>query len=144
MTEGLRGLAADAFARKGGRVTQPNIRPLGGRVTVRVLDPQDRSAGGIWMPDVDDENNPQRIVRGEVLRLGEGDFVERFVEVSPGDYRQRGFRREMRVTPGEIVRFHAFAPEGVISAIGVQKKPKELAEGDTVIIQEKDILGAEE
>ncbi len=56
------------------------VEPLGNRLLIKILQPQDRTKGGIYMPQTAQEK-PQQ---GEVLALGER-VVEDLPMVKPGD-----------------------------------------------------------
>jgi chaperonin GroES len=49
-----------------------NIKPLGDRIVIKVLEKEERTKGGIVLPDTAKEK-PQK---GEVLAVGSGEIVE--------------------------------------------------------------------
>ena len=69
------------------------LRPLNDRVLIKRLEEEDRTAGGIIIPDAAKEK-PQR---GEVVAVGNGRLLE------------NGERREMGVKAGEKVLFSKYA-----------------------------------
>lgn len=49
-----------------------NIKPLGDRIVIKVLEKEERTKGGIVLPDTAKEK-PQK---GEVLAVGSGEIIE--------------------------------------------------------------------
>jgi len=49
-----------------------NIKPLGDRIVIKVLEKEEKTAGGIVLPDTAKEK-PQK---GEVLAVGSGELVD--------------------------------------------------------------------
>ena len=49
-----------------------NIKPLGDRIVIKVLEKEERTAGGIVLPDTAKEK-PQK---GEVLAVGSGELID--------------------------------------------------------------------
>ena len=70
-----------------------NIRPLGDRIVIRREEAEDKSAGGIVLPDTA-KNKPQR---GTVLAVG------------PGKMLKDGSRRPLQVKKGDKVLFTSWA-----------------------------------
>jgi chaperonin GroES len=70
-----------------------NIRPLGDRIVVRRSPSQEKTAGGILLPD-SAKNKPQK---GEVLAVGAGRMLK------------DGTRRPLQVKAGDIVLFTSWA-----------------------------------
>jgi len=70
-----------------------NIRPLGDRIVIRREEAEDKSAGGIVLPDTA-KNKPQR---GTVLAVG------------PGKMLKDGSRRALQVKKGDKVLFTSWA-----------------------------------
>src|SRR2546428_13407219 len=68
-------------------------RPLGDRVVVRRLDPEEKTAGGIILPD-NAKSKPQK---GEILAVGPGKMVK------------DGTRRPLQVKEGDTVIFTTWA-----------------------------------
>lgn len=90
-----------------------NVKPLGDRVVVKALEQEERTRGGIVLPDTAKEK-PQR---GEVLAVGSGAVLE------------NGERRPLEVKAGDRVIFSRYA--------GTEIK----LEGEEVLIlSERDIL----
>lgn len=90
-----------------------NVKPLGDRVVVKALEQEERTRGGIVLPDTAKEK-PQQ---GEVLAVGSGAVLE------------NGERRPLEVKAGDRVIFSRYA--------GTEIK----LEGEEVLIlSERDIL----
>jgi len=70
-----------------------NIRPLGDRLVVRRFEAEEKTAGGLLLPDTA-KNKPQR---GEVLAVG------------PGKLLKDGSRRPLQVKVGDTVLFTSWA-----------------------------------
>jgi chaperonin GroES len=70
-----------------------NLKPLGDRLVVRRSASEDKSAGGILLPDAA-KNKPQK---GEVLAVGAGRLLK------------DGTRRPLQVKKGDVVLFTAWA-----------------------------------
>jgi chaperonin GroES len=70
-----------------------NIKPLGDRIVVRRQESQDKTSGGILLPD-SAKNKPQR---GKVLAVGAGKMLK------------DGKRRPLQVKVGETVLFTSWA-----------------------------------
>jgi len=71
---------------------EPKLRPLADRVVVRRLEAEERTAGGIVLPDTAKEKPKQ----GEVVAVGEGALND------------NGERRPMRVKKGDRVVFTSY------------------------------------
>jgi chaperonin GroES len=69
------------------------LKPLGDRIIVQRQESQDKTAGGIFLPDAA-KNKPQR---GKVLAAG------------PGKLLKDGTRRPMQVQEGDMVLFTSWA-----------------------------------
>jgi chaperonin GroES len=69
------------------------LKPLGDRVVVRRSESQDKTAGGIVLPD-SAKNKPQK---GKVLAVG------------PGKMLKDGSRRSLQVKEGDTILFTAWA-----------------------------------
>ena len=91
-----------------------NIRPLGDKVIVRRVEAEDRTAGGIVLPDTAKEK-PKR---GIVLAVGNGKLLD------------DGTRSEMQVRRDDEVLFTSYA--------GTEVK---INGEDYLIMDEADILG---
>jgi chaperonin GroES len=70
-----------------------NVRPLGDRIVVRRSPSQEKTAGGILLPD-SAKNKPQR---GKVLAVGTGKMLK------------DGTRRPLQVKTGDTVLFTTWA-----------------------------------
>ena len=90
-----------------------NIRPLGDRVIVRQRKPEDRSEGGIIIP----EKAQQHRAQGTVLKVG------------PGLKDDEGLHIQPDVQPGDVVVYAKYAGERV-----------EVEDGEVVVLHEPDIL----
>jgi chaperonin GroES len=90
------------------------VRPLGDRIVVRRFDPEEKTAGGIVLPDTA-KNKPQR---GKVLAVGSGKMLK------------DGSRRGLQVKVGETVLFTAWAGDEYKAAKGEE----------ILLMREEDIL----
>jgi chaperonin GroES len=91
------------------------LRPLGDRVVVRRSEAEEKTAGGILLPDTA-KNKPQR---GKVLAVGAGKLTK------------DGTRRGLQVKAGDTVLFTAWAGDEF----------REGASGDAILVmREEDIL----
>ena len=91
-----------------------NVRPLGDRIVVRRSASQEKTAGGILLPD-SAKNKPQK---GKVLAVGNGKMLK------------DGTRRPLQVKTGDTVLFTSWA--------GDEFKDRG---GDTILVmREEDIL----
>jgi chaperonin GroES len=92
-----------------------NVRPLGDRIVVRRSASQEKTAGGILLPD-SAKNKPQK---GKVLAVGNGKMLK------------DGTRRSLQVKTGDTVLFTSWAGD-------------EYKEGKTqdniLLMREEDIL----
>ena len=92
-----------------------NVRPLGDRLVVRRSASQEKTAGGILLPD-SAKNKPQR---GKVLAVGAGKMLK------------DGTRRALQIKTGDTILFTAWAGD-------------EYKEGKTtdniLIMREEDVL----
>jgi chaperonin GroES len=90
------------------------IRPLGDRILIRRSEAQEKTAGGVYLPDTA-KNKPQK---GKVLAVG------------PGKLLKDGTRRPLQVKEGDTVLFTSWAGD-------------EFREGRTdnvVLMSEEDVL----
>jgi len=90
-----------------------NMKPLGDRVLVKVSESEEKTAGGILLPDTAKEK-PQV---GEVTAVG------------PGKRSDDGSRQEMEVKVGDKVLYSKYAGTDV-----------KIGNDDFVLLSEKDIL----
>ena len=95
----------------------PKIRPLGQNVLLRRLEAEEKTKGGIILPDTAKEKPRE----GEVLAIGEGELGK------------DGKRKDFQVKQGDRVIFSSYA--------GTEVK---LAGEEYLIISEDDILGVVE
>ena len=92
----------------------PKIRPLGQNVLLRRLEAEEKTKGGIYLPDTAKEKPRE----GEILAVGEGELDK------------AGKRKEFQVSAGDRVIFSSYA--------GTEVK---LDGEDYLILSEDDILG---
>lgn len=90
------------------------IRPMGDRVIVKRERPQEKTAGGLHIPQMAQE----KTMRGTVIQTG------------PGRTGENGQRIEMSVKKGDVVLFGRYA--------GIEQQ------GDYIILREDDLLGVDE
>ncbi len=90
------------------------VKPLGDRIIVRRSEAQEKSAGGILLPD-SAKNKPQR---GTVLAVG------------PGKLLKDGSRRGLQVKEGDTVLFTAWAGDEF----------RERAGDAILVMREEDVL----
>ena len=93
------------------------IRPLGQNVLLRRLEAEEKTKGGIYLPDTAKEKPRE----GEILAIGEGELDK------------SGKRREFAVKEGDRVIFSSYA--GTDIKVGGE---------ELMIISENDILGVVE
>jgi len=95
----------------------PKIRPLGQNVLLRRLEAEEKTKGGIVLPDTAKEKPKE----GEVLAIGEGEI------------QKDGKRKDFQVKKGDRVIFSSYS--------GTEVK---LGGDEFLIISEDDILGVVE
>lgn len=95
-------------------MAEVTIRPLHDRVLVRRLEENERTAGGIYIPD----NAKEKPSRGTIVAIGKGKLLE------SGDI------RPLDVKVGDTVLFGKYA--------GTEVK---VAEQDYLVMREDDIMG---
>jgi chaperonin GroES len=93
------------------------LKPIGDRIIVRRELSEDKTAGGILLPD----NAKQKPQRGEIVAVGPG-------KVNKKD----GSRSKMQLKPGDKVLFTSWA--------GDEFKDRKAADGDILIMHEEDVL----
>lgn len=76
----------------------PSLRPIGDHILLKPLSKEERSSGGILLPDTVDKERPER---GEVIAVG------------PGKRLDDGTRAVMDVAVGNHVVFKKYAPDEV-------------------------------
>lgn len=94
--------------------TTVNIRPLHDRVIVRRLEEENKSAGGIVIPDTAKE----KPIQGEIIAVGNGKILE------------NGEVRPLDVKPGDKVLFGKYS--------GTEVK---LGGEEVLVMREEDIMG---
>jgi chaperonin GroES len=94
--------------------TKSNIKPLGDKVVIEILNDNEQTPGGIYIPDTAREKPQQGIV----------------VAVGPGKMLESGKREEMSVKAGDKVLFQKYG--------GTDLK---LGDAEYKILSERDILG---
>lgn len=95
------------------RQSETKLVPLGDRVVLRRHDPEDRTAGGIVLPDTA-RDKPQR---GEVVAVGDGHV------------RRDGKKVPLTVREGDSVIFSSYAGDEI-----------RVGEEEYVLLRESDIL----
>ena len=90
------------------------IRPLGDKVVVKPSDAEDKSAGGIYLPDA----AKQKPTEGSVIAVGNGRVLD------------NGERRQLTVKVGDLVVYSKYG--------GTEFK----LDGDTVMILDEDQIYA--
>ena len=90
-----------------------NIRPLHDRVVVRRIDAENKTAGGIIIPD----NAQEKPIQGEVLAVGDGAVLE------------NGERRPLDLKVGDRVLFGKYS--------GTEVK---LGDEELLVMRESDIM----
>ncbi len=93
--------------------TKINLKPLADRVIIKKIEAEEKTAGGIVLPDTAKEK-PQQ---GEVLAVG------------PGKFDDKGVRQPMEVKPGDRVLFAKYS--------GTEVKIEGI---EYLILSERDIL----
>ncbi len=90
-----------------------NLKPLGDRVIVKVLEAEEKTASGIFIPD----NAKEKPQQGEILAVG------------PGKYSEKGDRIPVELGVGETVLFAKY------SGTEVKYQGEEL-----LVLKESDVL----
>ena len=91
------------------------VKPLGDRVIIRRAEAQDRTEGGVYLPDTA-KNKPQK---GKVLAVG------------PGKLLKDGSRRGLQVKDGDTVLFTSWAGD---------EFHEQTARDAILVMREEDIL----
>jgi chaperonin GroES len=91
------------------------VKPLGDRIVVRRFESQEKTSGGIILPD----NAKQKPQRGKVLAVGQGRLMK------------DGTRRPLQVREGDNIIFTMWA--------GDEFKDR-ASEGNVLIMREEDVL----
>jgi len=92
----------------------PKIKPLGDRIVVKRTEAEERTAGGIVLPDAAKEKPKQ----GEVIAVGEGRLDD------------KGERVPMKLKKGDRIVFSAYAGTEVT-----------LGDEEYLVMREEDVLG---
>ncbi len=98
--------------------TKQRLQPLGDRVVVRRDEEQEKTAGGIFLPD-NAKNKPSR---GVVVSVGEGRLLD------------DGSRSPLQVKEGDRVVFSTYAGSDTFS----------IGEDEVILLREDDILAVVE
>lgn len=106
--------ATKAASKKKGKI---ELKPLGDRVVVQREEAEERTAGGIVLPDT----AKSRPSRGTVIAVGEGRLLD------------DGTRHPLQVKPGERVLFSSYAGEQI-----------KVEDEEYVLMREEDILAVVE
>jgi chaperonin GroES len=85
-------LASANFVKRGVKNTMSKFKPLGDRVIVQLLESEDKTAGGIYLPDAA-KKKPQE---GTVISIGEGRMLD------------SGQRNSLTVKVGDRVLFSKY------------------------------------
>jgi chaperonin GroES len=102
-----------ATATKKKSTSQIKLQPLGDRLVVRREDSEERTVGGIYLPD-SAKNKP---TRGTVVSVGDGKLLE------------NGNRASMQVKSGDRVLFTSYAGEAI-----------EIGDEEYLLMSENEIL----
>jgi chaperonin GroES len=102
-----------ATATKKKSSTSVKLQPLGDRLVVRREDSQDRTEGGIFLP----ESAKNKPTRGVVVAVGDGKLLE------------NGSRAPMQVKAGDRVLFTSYAGEAI-----------EIGEDEVLLMAEGELL----
>lgn len=102
-----------ATATKKKSTSQIKLQPLGDRLVVRREDSEERTVGGIYLPD-SAKNKP---TRGTVVSVGDGKLLE------------DGTRASMQVKAGDRVLFTSYAGEAI-----------EIGDEEYLLMSENEIL----
>jgi chaperonin GroES len=94
--------------------TKFNLKPLGDKVVIEIVNDTEQTPGGIYIPDTAREK-PQK---GKVIAVG------------PGKLLDSGKREEMTVKAGEMVLFQKYAGTDI-----------KVGDVEYKILSERDILG---
>jgi chaperonin GroES len=102
-----------ATATKTRKPTQLKLQPLGDRVVIEREEAEERTAGGIVLPDTA-KNKPSR---GKIVAVGEGRLLD------------NGKRNELQVKVGDRVLFSSYAGEAF-----------KVGDQELLLMREEDIL----
>jgi chaperonin GroES len=112
-------------------MAKTKLRPLDDRVVVKPVEAEERTAGGIVLPDTAKEK-PQR---GKVVYIGPGKLLENgergslSVSVGPGKLLDSGSRSQLLVGVGDVVIFGKYSGSDI-----------EVGGKDVKILRESEIL----
>jgi len=102
-----------ATATKSKKTAKIKLQPLGDRVVVERDSAEERTAGGIVLPDTAQD----KPARGKILSVGDGKLLD------------DGTRSQLQVKPGDRVLFSSYAGENI-----------KIGDDEVVLMREDDIL----
>lgn len=102
-----------ATATKSKKTAKIKLQPLGDRVVVERDSAEERTAGGIVLPDTAQD----KPARGKVVSVGDGKLLD------------DGTRSKLQVKPGDRVLFSSYAGENI-----------KIGDEEVVLMREDDIL----
>lgn len=102
-----------ATATKKKKATKVQLQPLGDRLVVQREESEDRTEGGIYLPD----SAKDKPTRGTVISIGDGRLLD------------DGTRGEMQIKPGDRVLFTSYAGENI-----------EIDDEEYVLMSESEVL----
>ena len=100
-------------ATKAKKKTGVNLQPLGDRVVIRREESEEKTAGGIVLPD----SAKDKPSRGKIIAIGDGRLLD------------DGKRSKLQVKVGDKVLFTSYAPETII-----------INDEELLLMREEDIL----
>ncbi|MFN3189727.1 MAG: co-chaperone GroES [Aureliella sp.] len=102
-----------ATATKKKSKTSVNLQPLGDRIVVKRDEGNEKTEGGIYLPD----SAKDKPTRGTVVSIGDGKLLE------------DGSRSELQVKEGDVVLFTSYAGENI-----------EIGDVEYLLMSESDVL----
>lgn len=102
-----------ATATKKKSKTSVNLQPLGDRIVVKRDEGNEKTEGGIYLPD----SAKDKPTRGTVVSIGDGKLLE------------DGSRSELQVKEGDLVLFTSYAGENI-----------EIGDVEYLLMSESDVL----
>jgi chaperonin GroES len=93
--------------------TNVNLQPLGDRIVVKRDEGNEKTEGGIYLPD----SAKDKPTRGTVVSIGDGKLLE------------DGSRSELQVKEGDVVLFTSYAGENI-----------EIGDQEYLLMSESDVL----
>lgn len=100
------------------------VRPLGDRVVVEVIKREEKTAGGVYLPDSAREQSD----RGRVLSVGPGSYIDGVIDNGSGNA-----LRPVAIQEGDVVLFSPYAGTRIATE-----------EGDFLLLREGDVLAVSE